>query len=163
MSDSKTLYDTDFFAWSQQQAEAVRAAGRRSTNRLVDWENVAEEIESLGRSDRRELHSQIRRIIEHLLKLEHSPATEPREGWRTSLRDARVQIEVVLADSPSLRRLLPDIIQAEHRRGFKLAIGSLAEREELSPEHRNKLANTVYRQDQILGDWFPPEPGAPQG
>ena len=82
MTDTQTLYDEDFVAWTEQQAEALRAAGRSSTNQLLDWENVAEEIESLGRSDRRELHSQIYRIIRHLAKLQFSPAADPRRGWR---------------------------------------------------------------------------------
>src|SRR5207248_6685501 len=99
MSDTKTLYDEDFVLWSKQQAEALRAAGRGSTNQPIDWENVAEEIEGLAASERRELRSQIRRIILHLLKLEFSPAAEPRRGWFESAGDARSQIEDLLETS----------------------------------------------------------------
>ena len=103
MSEVKTLYDEDFVLWSKQQAEALRAAGRGATNQPIDWENVAEEIDSLARSEKRELGSQIRRVVEHLLKLEYSPAAGPRRGWVASIIDARSEIEDVLDDSPSLR------------------------------------------------------------
>src|SRR4029077_12554073 len=103
MSEITTLYDTDFALWSKQQAEALRAAARGATNQPIDWENVAEEIDSWARSEKRELKSQIRRVIEHLLKLEHSRASDPRRGWIDSIDDARNEIEVVLGDRQSLK------------------------------------------------------------
>ena len=71
MTELESLYDTDFLAWSKQQAEALRAAMRNGSNQRLDLGNLAEEIEDLGKSVRRELQSQIRRIVRHLLKLEH--------------------------------------------------------------------------------------------
>jgi Domain of unknown function DUF29 len=59
----------------------------------LDLENLAEEVESLGRSDLNTVRSQVRRIIEHLLKLEYSPASEPRIDWRDSVAQARDEIE----------------------------------------------------------------------
>ena len=70
------LYEQDFVLWTKQQAAGLRRA--KGSNLLLDWENLAEEIESLGRSDRRELRSQITRVLRHLLKLEVSPSTENR-------------------------------------------------------------------------------------
>jgi len=92
MKDPALLYDEDFVAWTEQQARALRAVAcggtdpRAGTNRPVasqpvDWEHLAEEVESLGLSERRELHSQLHRIIRHLLKLTFSPAFQPRQGW----------------------------------------------------------------------------------
>jgi Domain of unknown function DUF29 len=75
-ADVRTLYDEDFVAWTEQQPEALRAAARGGINPLLDCENLAEAIESLGRSDRRELHNQIYRVIEHLAKLQFSPASD---------------------------------------------------------------------------------------
>ena len=65
------LYDQDFVLWTEKQAAALRAA--KGSNLPLDWENLAEEIASLGKSDRRELRSQIRRVLRHLLKLEVYP------------------------------------------------------------------------------------------
>jgi hypothetical protein len=74
------LYRTDLALWSAQQAHALRSAARERHNLPVDWENVAKEIESLGASERRALASQVRTVIEHLMRLEASPATDPRNG-----------------------------------------------------------------------------------
>src|SRR3954470_5735337 len=73
-----SLYDRDFFLWTQEQAEALRRAAREGSNLPLDWENLAEEIESLGRSFKNSLQSRIAQIIIHLWKLACSPATEPR-------------------------------------------------------------------------------------
>ena len=79
MPDMKTLYDEDFVAWSRQQAEALRASAHGRTNQQLDWENLAEEIEGLGISQRSALASYIMRIIQYLAKLEFSPAIDPGE------------------------------------------------------------------------------------
>jgi hypothetical protein len=89
MPNGSELYDHDFFLWTQEQAAALRCA--KASNLPLDWENLAEEIESLGKSDRRELTSQITRILQHLLKLTVSPATEcePDGEPRSTRRGAR--------------------------------------------------------------------------
>jgi hypothetical protein len=158
MAEVKTLYDEDFFLWSTEQAEALRAAALGATNQPIDWENVAEEIESLGRSDRRELHSPMRRVIEHLLKLEYSLATDPRGGWIDSISDARNQIDVLLEDSPSLRNHVAEAIGAELRRGSHKVVTDLEKRGEINPAIIPAIRSKTYTEDQILGDWFPPEP-----
>ena len=154
-----TLYKTDFVAWSKEQAEALRSAARGGSNRKLDWENLAEEIESLGASERRELASQIRRIIEHLLKLEFSPATGPRPGWAESIEDARTEIEVLLETSPSLRNELGGLVAAEMKRGSHKAIRGLEKHGEADAASLARIGRTTYTAEQVLGDWFPPEPG----
>src|SRR5215471_10976931 len=98
MAEGCNLYDRDFFLWTQEQSAALRRA--KDSNLPLDWENLAEEIESLGKSDRRELRSQIRRVLRHLFKLETSPARAPRAGWRSTIREARTEVADVLRDSP---------------------------------------------------------------
>ena len=81
-------YEDDFYAWTQHQAEVLRTMPV-SDNRF-DREHVAEEIEDLGKSERDAVRSQIRRIIEHLLKLAYSPAERAAlrlDGQRSSTRD----------------------------------------------------------------------------
>ena len=78
----RSLYQTDHYAWTKQQAAELRRLAAARANSTLDLANLAEEVESLGRSDLATVRSQLRRIIEHLLKLEHSPAAEPRFGWR---------------------------------------------------------------------------------
>ena len=88
------LYDRDFLLWTKDQAAALRRA--KGANLPLDWENLAEEIESLGISQRTALRSQLRRILRHLFKLEASPRAEPRRGWKESVRGARAEIEDIL-------------------------------------------------------------------
>jgi hypothetical protein len=163
MTDAKSLYDRDFVAWTEQQAAALRTAARGATNQPLDWENLAEEVESLGRSDRRELRSQIYRIIRHLAKLQFSPATDPRPGWRESVGDDRAEAELVLDDSPSLRRELDRIVSVQTPKAIERAIRDLGERGEISRDTERALRRTRYTTDQILGDWFPPDPARPEG
>ena len=108
-----TLYETDFHAWTQEQAGKLRALIVERANLDLDLENIAEEIESVGASDRRELHSRLARIIEHLLKLEDSTLGEPRHGWRSSVRAERASLDQLFDQSPSLRRWAEgDIVKA---------------------------------------------------
>jgi len=166
MPDIKTLYDEDFVAWSKQQAEALRSAARTGSNQLLDWENLAEEIESLGRSDRRGLASRIATVIEHFVKLACSPAREPRQGWRQTIRRERIEIELVLKDSPSLQREVPEIASSVAGGAIELALEEMDARRELSRSLQQALKVKkyldlfIYTQEQILGDWFPPEPKA---
>src|SRR5579872_4803878 len=125
MSDVKTLYKEDFVAWSKEQAEALRSAARDRSNQKLDWENLAEEIESLGISQKAALHSQIRRIVRQLAKLEFSPAPEPRPGWVESIDDARAEIEDLLGISPSLRNELDAAMGSATPRAIKLATRDL--------------------------------------
>jgi hypothetical protein len=97
MSDSaERLYEKDFIRWTEQQSNALREASRFPTNLPLDWENLAEEIESLGRSQQRELRSRLMAILEHLLKLEHSPVPDPRHGWMDTVERERSEIERLL-------------------------------------------------------------------
>ena len=93
-------YDDDFYAWTQHQAAVLREMPV-ADNRF-DRAHVAEEIEDLGKHERDTVRSQVDRIIEHLLKLQYSPAEEPRLGWMRSITDARR----ILGDklTPTLRR-----------------------------------------------------------
>jgi hypothetical protein len=139
------LYDKDFVAWSKQQAEALRAAARSGSNQRLDWQNLAEEIEGLGISQRSVLRSQIRRIIRYLIKLEHSRAMEPRRGWVESIGDARAEIEDLLEISPSLKAI-------------ELAIRDLRGHDEIQDADLPRLRGASHTAERILGDWFPEEP-----
>ena len=153
MAKASALYGEDFVRWTEEQAAALRRA--KGSNLPLDWENLAEEIESLGKSDRRELRSQITRILRHLLKLEASPAKEPRAGWRTTIREARSEIEAVLEDSPSLRQEAAALIKKQIRAAAELAVGDLGEHGEPADAIWARLQNRVFTAEEVLGDWFP--------
>jgi len=157
MTELKSLYDTDFLAWSKQQAEALRAAMRNGSNQRLDLGNLAEEIEDLGKSVRREMQSQIRRIVRHLLRLEHSPVKEPRRGWAESIVDARAEIEDLLEASPSLRTELARDVERQMQRGIDLALRDLGRYQEVDAAMIAVLQATSFSEEQVLGDWFPEE------
>jgi hypothetical protein len=108
-----SLYDQDLVLWSELQARELRAAASAGWNAPIDWENLAEEIGSLGRSERHALASHIGAGIEHLLKLVVSPSTDPARGWRDTIRRARRDIARLLRDSPSLQREIPRMVADE--------------------------------------------------
>ena len=86
------LYEEDFYAWTRDQAAALRLMAKDRWNGPLDLEHLAEEIEDVGSERRDAVRSQLRRIIEHFSKLEHSRARDPRGGWRDSILDARAEI-----------------------------------------------------------------------
>ena len=157
MTDVKTLYEEDAVAWSEQQAAALRAAARGGSNQPLDWENLAEEIEDLAKSLRLRLRSQSSRIIHHLVKLEYSPTIDPRNGWRT-IRQARLDIDRILEDSPSLKREVPRLVEKEIARAVQLAILDLEEHGEFDQMEVPSIRGVSYTEEQVLGDWFPKEP-----
>jgi hypothetical protein len=150
---AKAAYDDDFYLWTQEQAAALREAGIARINAPLDWENLAEEIESLGRSDFRSLKSHVARIIEHLLKLEHSPMQDPRSGSEKTVILHRAASRDIHQDSPSLRRRLEPALADCYRDGRRLAGHGLRD-ERL--DSSALPASLPYTLDQILDeDWWP--------
>jgi hypothetical protein len=98
------LYHTDYYAWTQEQAAILRRLAARRTQSDLDLENLAEEVADLGKSERRAVRSQMRRLIEHLLQLDHGTSPNPRAGWRRTILDARIELADDL--TPTLRREL---------------------------------------------------------
>jgi hypothetical protein len=110
-----TSYDADFYQWTQAQAAALRAKQWPA----LDVDHLAEEIESLGASDRRAVRSYLKVLTQHLLKWAYQPQERALRGagWRGSIRHARQEIELILDDSPSLRRFLPEALLWGYRHG----------------------------------------------
>ena len=144
----KTLYEEDFYVWTRRQAELLRA--RRYDE--LDLEHLIEEVEDLGGAVKKSVRSRARTIMEHLLKLQHSAAADPRPGWRDTIRTQR---DDLLDDlTPTLRRELDQELTDLYAHARQRAEGSLRDHGEHSaadalPEH------CPYSADQITGDWLP--------
>jgi hypothetical protein len=145
---AKHLYEEDFFVWSQKQASLLRA--RRFDE--LDLENLIEEVEDLGGALERSVRSRARTIMEHLLKLQHSPAKDPRLCWRETTRTQRSELLNDLM--PSLRRHLADSLSDVYERARHDAEGSLRDHGEHAAADALP-ATCPYTLDQITGDWLP--------
>jgi Domain of unknown function DUF29 len=111
MPAKATLYDRDFFAWSLEQAKLLRA-GKLAE---ADIEHIAEEIDSMGRTEKRELISRLSVLLLHLLKWRYQPEKRG-PSWEASVRVQGYGIEDHLDDNPSLTPLLPQALASAYRR-----------------------------------------------
>ncbi len=107
---NRRLYDQDFYAWASEQAGLLRA-GRLSE---ADIEHIAEEIESMGRSEKRELVNRLTVLLLRLLKWRYLPVLRG-SRWRLTLEEQRNQIRDHLADNPSLKSMLAETTATAYR------------------------------------------------
>ena len=106
----ETLYDRDFYAWASEQAALLRA-GKLTE---ADIAHIAEEIESMGRTEKRELVSRLTVLLLHLLKWQYQPDRRG-NSWKRSIANSRDQLTDHLADNPSLKSRLSDTILLAYR------------------------------------------------
>jgi hypothetical protein len=110
-----TLYDQDFYAWTQRQVELLRS-GRLGE---LDVENLIEEIESLGRQERQELRNRLGVLLGHLLKWHYQPEARSK-SWRATIHEQRQEIRRHLKENPSLKPYLSEAIAIGYEKGLNL-------------------------------------------
>jgi len=146
MARNSAAYEEDFFAWTQEQSRLLRA-GELS---LVDAENVAEELESMGRNNRRELSSRLAVILRHMLKWQFQPGRRSR-SWIVTINTQRDEIAKIVSDSPSLRLAA--------REGLPQAYESA--RRDAAVETNLKISRfpteCPFTIEEVLTSAFPPE------
>lgn len=101
----QTLYNSDFALWIDKTVANLRTKNISD----LDWENLIEEVQSLGKRDKRKLESLLTRLLEHLLKRKHTGMQECYRGWDIEIRNFSKQIKRLLQDSPSLKEYLREI------------------------------------------------------
>jgi Domain of unknown function DUF29 len=141
---ARVRYEDDLFAWTQEQAVLLRAHAVDT----IDWENLAEEIESMGRRDRREFKSRLRVVLLHLLKWQAQPKLRG-GGWRKTLRTQRTEIRDLLQESPSLRREVPDMIREAYADAVKDAIDETGLRADMFPTTCPYTPEDVLDEDHL--------------
>jgi Domain of unknown function DUF29 len=145
---AKNLYHEDFYVWTEAQAELLR----KRQFEALDLDNLIEEVEALGRAEKTSVLNNASVIIEHLLKLQFSPAQEPRNTWRASVREHRRRLrrdvtprlrQILDAELPTLYREIRDDTAALLRDyGEGTAAAALP-------------ADCPYTFEQITGNWWP--------
>ena len=150
---TKDLYEQDFYAWSRRQAELLRL--QRFSD--LDLAHLIEEVEDLDEAVYRSVRSRVRTIVEHLLKLEHFPASEPqagdlKRGWRETIRTQRADLDEDLSAAlrPRIEAGLPQFYQ-KARRDAAAALRDYGE-----PAAADALPRACpYTLDRIISDWLP--------
>jgi Domain of unknown function DUF29 len=147
-SKARRLYDEDFYVWTEAQAELLR----KRQFEALDLDNLIEEVEALGRAEKSSALNNASVIMEHLLKLQYSPAQDPRNAWRASVREHRRRLrrdltprmrQILGAELPTLYGEIRDDTAALLRDyGEDAAADALP-------------ADCPYALDQITGDWWP--------
>lgn len=149
MHPAMTLYETDFYAWVQQQANVLRTEEFEK----LDLPNLIEELEAMALRDRRELTSCLIVLLMHLLRWQYQPTPQGRSqprSWLNTITTQRHKIELILDDSPSLRRELSARIDYAYPRAC------------LQASRKTGLSLTTfpsacsYTQEQILDHAFFP-------
>ena len=99
-------HDNDFYAWTQEQAHLLRTGQLNQ----IDFHHIAEEIEDMGRSEKRELESRLEVLLIHLLKWQFQPNLRSR-SWQLTIKEQRLRLEKLLQENPSLRSFLADCLE----------------------------------------------------
>lgn len=141
----KSLYDTDFYAWIQEQAKLLKY---QEWNQL-DLPNLIEEIESLGKQQRAELRTRLKVLIGHLLKWEYQAGRRSR-SWLMTIRVQRRDTQEFLAENPSLKPYLQEALQKIYENGRDLAAGETNLPLKIFPK------NCPYTLAEIFRDGFYP-------
>lgn len=148
-------HDADFYAWTQVQAHRLREAAAARVNLPLDFENLAEEVESMGSEQAFAVESALVRVLEHLLKLEHSPARDPREGWIDTVDTQRDEIARRLRRNPALTPCLPEFLDSAWPAARKHARRGLSRHGELAAAEAIP-ADCPYLLERALDeDWWP--------
>ncbi len=135
------LYDQDFYQWTQEQAALLKAGALAQ----LDIENLVEEIESMGKSQKRELYSRLTVLIMHLLKWDYQPEMQC-GSWKNTILTQRREIKFLLKDNPSLNRIVSDTVHMVYSDSVEAASVETGLPKSIFPE------TCPYSIEQILGE-----------
>ncbi|TWB12328.1 uncharacterized protein DUF29 [Nitrospirillum amazonense] len=144
-----SLYERDFYAWANEQAALLRA-GKLAA---ADIAHIAEEIESMGKTEKRELISRLAVLLSHLLKWGYQPERRGR-SWEATIRTQRLEVRDHLADNPSLKAQLADAVAAAYERAIIAASAETNLPENIFP------SSCPWAFGDIMDEAFWPEGGA---
>src|SRR5918997_7089242 len=144
INKTSELYELDFYAWTQEQAKLLQE-GKWD---CLDVPNLIEEIESLGKQERRELRNRLGILLGHLLKWEFQPENRSK-SWFATIREQRSQVLQLIDESPSLQPYLSEALKIAYQSGLNLAV------RETSLSYKVFPQECPYTPEQVLGlDFF---------
>jgi hypothetical protein len=147
MSNNSGLYETDFYAWTIEQAKFIK----EGVWYCLDISNLVEEIESLGKQQRQELRNRLGILLGHLLKWEFQ-FSHRSKSWLATIREQRRRIRDLLEESPSLKSYLPEVLEKAYQDGVDLGV------RETYLNYKDFPQECLYSLEQVLGfSFFPGE------
>ena len=139
------LHDSDFYTWTQQQAECLRTGQFDA----LDTAHLIDELESMGARERRELETRLSLLLQHLLKWRYQPERRG-SSWRNTIKVQRMDAGRVLADNPGLSSKLPELYLSAYERARLLASAETGLDEETFP------TDPPFTIEQAMnGEWWP--------
>jgi hypothetical protein len=140
------LYEQDFFAWTQEQAQLIKA---RDFNKL-DLVNLFEEVESMGKHEKRELGSRLTVLLTHLLKWKYQSSRQCK-SWVLTIKEQRLEVEEVLDENPSLRSVVDEYLSHGYKKAVLKAADEINLDEDIFP------LNCEWTIEQVLDNNFYPK------
>lgn len=147
-SESISLHDRDFYSWAIEQASLLK----NGQFNLLDYGNLADELDDMGKSQESALVSAIKGALLHLLKLKYSPAEDPRKGWAISVSKQRTEIDITIQENPGLRSKLNTIFSNAWKYARKEAIFECR----VYNEHPNIPEESPFSFDDVVNEDFIP-------
>lgn len=148
MKSTLSLYEIDYQLWLEKTIAQLQAHDFSH----IDFENLIEEIKSLGKRDKRAIYSYMMRLCEHLLKVKYWEQERENclRGWKLEIRNFRLQIQLIIKDSPSLKSYLQENFALQYENGRKLFLEATELESAMIPE------NPCFSLEQALEeDWLP--------
>ena len=141
-----SLYETDYYAWTQDTVEAIKA---KKFNE-VDYDKIIEELIDLGISQKTSLRSHLKNLISHLLKLQYQPNMNFGRSWNLTINNSRDEIQICLKQSPSLKHHITNMLPMAYRIGLRNAMKETGLDKNTFPEE------CPYTIEQLLDEeWYP--------
>ncbi len=141
------LYDRDYYTWTLEQARALR---KRQLSSL-DWENLAEEVEDLGKTERRELQNRLEVLLDHLLKWQYQPKRRTR-SWTSTIAVQRIKIRQLLDENPGLKPTVRELL-AKAYQPARIKVGA-----RLPKTAEGQLPESCpWSFEQVMDEAFAPE------
>lgn len=154
-AEIRSLYETDYYTWTQETARLLRS-GRMDE---IDREALAEEVEDLGKSEKRALASQFKRLHAHLLKWAFTQKSGHENSWKASIEDSRSEIEKLLSENPGLKSQTAEIFRTSYRGGVLLAVEESNQLESIFPKSCPWTIETALAPQFLPENKRPPQKG----
>lgn len=145
-STTNVTYERDFYVWLLQSAELIRQ-GRWAE---LDREQIAEELEGMARSDKRQLINRLAVLLAHLLKWQYQPERQSK-SWERTIREQRKRLSLLLEDSPSLKT------EIEQKLADAYELATLSAANETGLNEENFPESCEYTLDEVLDVEFYPD------